>query len=159
MSDPETRSRKRMAPEEYGLETIPNDSLVNFLIKVIHWVVRVLAVLMTFVIVWGIFDILWMLYVKLKEPPVYLLNIGDIFATFGAFLAVLIAIEIFINITMYLRSDVIHVNLVLATALMAVARKVIVMDYAEHSVPYIWATGVLVLALGVTFWLVAKRRD
>ncbi len=41
-------------------------------------------------------------------------------------------IEIFINITVYLREDVIHVRLVVATALMAVARKVIVFDFLYH---------------------------
>ncbi len=41
----------------------------------------------------------------------------------------LIAIEIFLNIVLYLRDDVLHVKLVLATALMAIARKVIVLDY------------------------------
>ncbi len=45
-----------------------------------------------------------------------LMNISDILATFGAFMAVLIAIEIFINITIYLRDDVIHVKIVMATA-------------------------------------------
>lgn len=45
-------------------------------------------------------------------------------ATFGAFIAVLIAIEILVNITAYLRNDVIQVKIVIATALMAIARKV-----------------------------------
>lgn len=45
---------------------------------------------------------------------------SDILATFGAFMAVLIAIEIFINIIIYLREDVIHVKIVMATALMAI---------------------------------------
>ena len=39
----------------------------------------------------------------------YLLNINDILATFGAFMAVLIAIEIFENIVMYLRNNFIQV--------------------------------------------------
>ena len=43
-------------------------------------------------------------------------------------MAVLIAIEIFINIMVYLREDVIHVKIVLATTLMAIARKVIILD-------------------------------
>ena len=43
-------------------------------------------------------------------------------ATLGAFMAVLIAIEILINSTIYLRDDVIHVKIVMSTALMAIAR-------------------------------------
>ena len=100
-----------------------------FLHKIIRVAVKVLAVLMVAVIVWGIGDVVYVLYQRLLEPPFLLLSIGDILATFGAFLAVLIAIEIFINITLYLKTDVIPVRLVVATALMAISRKVIIFDF------------------------------
>jgi uncharacterized membrane protein (DUF373 family) len=58
-----------------------------------------------------------------------MVTISDILATFGAFMAVLIAIEILININIYLRDDLIHVKIVMTTALMAIARKVIIMDF------------------------------
>jgi uncharacterized membrane protein (DUF373 family) len=66
----------------------------------------------------------------------------------------LIAIEIFVNIVLYLREDVIHVRLVIATALMAAARKVIVFDYATTDVAYVWATGLVIVALAASYWLV-----
>jgi uncharacterized membrane protein (DUF373 family) len=112
---------------------------------------------MVLVILWGIGDVVWILYQKLNEQPIMLLNIGDILQIFGAFLAVLIAIEIFINITVYLREDVIHVKLVIATALMAVTRKVIIFDFKVISYEYIWATAAVVLALGLTYWLITKK--
>ena len=77
--------------------------------------------------------------------------------TYIAFLVVLIAIEIFLNITLYLREDVIHVRLVVATALMAIARKVIVFDFKELRFEYILATAAVVLALGVTYWLLTRQ--
>ena len=114
---------------------------------------------MVLVIIWGIGDVLYVLYMRLMEPPVYLLSISDIFATFGAFLAVLIAIEIFINITLYIRHDVLPVKLVIATALMAIARKVIIFDFKELSPMYIFATGSVVLALGITYWLISINKE
>lgn len=138
-----------------GLSEIHPDPLIRFLIRIIRGAVRVLAVLMMLVILWGIGDVLWLLYQKLLEPPMLLLNINDLFATFGAFLAVLIAIEIFVNITLYLRDDIIHVRLVIATALMAIARKVIVLDYKVIEASYVWATSAVVLALGLTYYLVS----
>jgi uncharacterized membrane protein (DUF373 family) len=86
-----------------------------------------------------------------------LLQINDILATFGAFLAVLIAIEIFINISMYISTNVIPVRLVIATVLMAIARKVIIFDFERLTPPYIYSTAAVVLALGVTYWLITKR--
>lgn len=132
------------------------DPLIRFLHRVIRWAVKGLAVLMTFVILWGIADVVYVLYNKLSSPPLFLLDLSDIFASFGAFLAVLIAIEIFINITLYLRSDVIPVKLVVATALMAIARKVIIFDFKKLDWPFIAATGIVVLALGITYWLLCK---
>ncbi|HDH11260.1 MAG TPA: hypothetical protein ENG83_03500 [Nitrospirae bacterium] len=141
------------------LSTEHKDPLIRFLHKTIRSAVKILAVLMTLVILWGIGDVVWLLYQRLREPPFMLLNISDIFATFGAFLAVLIAIELFVNITLYLRRDVIHVDLVIATALMAIARKVIVFDYEILGPSYVWATAAVVLALGITYWLITRKRN
>jgi uncharacterized membrane protein (DUF373 family) len=121
--------------------------------------VRALVMLMTLVIVWGVADVIWVLYERLREPPVMLLTISDILSTFGAFIAVMIAIEIFENLTIYLRQNVIEVELVMATALMAIARKVIVLDYKELTPEYVWATAAVVLALSVGYWLVKRQSD
>jgi uncharacterized membrane protein (DUF373 family) len=134
-----------------------DDPLIEFLHRTIRSAVKVLAVLMVFVIIWGIGDVIYVLYIKLKTPPIFLLNISDILATFGAFLAVLIAIEIFTNITLYIRNDILPVNLVVATALMAISRKVIIFDFKELTPMYILATATVVLALGVTYWLISKK--
>ena len=135
----------------------PKEPLIKILRQIIHFAVRLLAILMTIVIIWGVLDVGWVLYKKLMAPPFMILSISDILATFGAFMAVLIAIEIFINITIYLREDVLHVKVVLATALMAIARKVIVFDYKELSPQYVYASGAVVLALGITYWLLRKK--
>lgn len=79
---------------------------------------------MVFVIVMGVVDVLLLIVDKLRTPLVVFLKISDILATFGAFMAVLIAIEIFVNITIYLRDGIIYVKIVMATALMAISRKV-----------------------------------
>jgi uncharacterized membrane protein (DUF373 family) len=143
--------------EHGGFSLEQKDPLIRFLHRIIKQAVRFLAILMVFVILWGIWDVIYVLYQRLKEPPFMLLNIGDILTTFGSFLAVLIAIEIFINITLYLRDDVIHVKLVIATALMAIARKVIVFDYRELEYTYVWSTAALLLALGITYWLISRK--
>ena len=134
-----------------------NDPLIRVLARSIRYAVRILAVLMVLVIWWGVADVVYVLYSRIATHPYYLLEISDILAVFGAFMAVLIAIEIFINITSYLRANVIHIKIVLATAFMAVARKVIVLDYDEVSSDYVFATAVLVLALAVAYWLVVVK--
>lgn len=133
------------------------EPLIHWLHVVIRFCVRILAVLMTLVIMWSVVDVGWVIYQRASASPVGLLNVNDILVSFGAFMATLIAIEIFLNIVLYLREDVLHVKLVLATALMAIARKVIVLDYKTLEPEYIWATAAVILALSVGYWLVAKK--
>ena len=135
------------------------EPLVQLLRKIIHFSVRVLAILMTVVILLGVADVCLVLYQKLISEPFMMLTINDILATFGAFMAVLIAIEIFVNIIIYLRDDVIHVKIVLATALMAIARKVIIFDYDKISPDYVWATAGVTLAMAIAYWLVIYFGD
>ena len=140
---------------QYGSDPM----LINRLWRVVRFAVRVLAVIMTLVIVWGVADVCWVLYRRLIEPPILLLTISDILATFGAFLAVMIAIEIFENLTLYLREDVIHVDIVMATALMAIARKVIILDFKEMTPDYVYATASVVIAMSVGYWLVVRHKE
>ncbi|HRF44486.1 MAG TPA: phosphate-starvation-inducible PsiE family protein [Candidatus Competibacteraceae bacterium] len=133
------------------------EPLIHGLHVVIRFCVRILAVLMTLVIMWSVADVAWVLSQRVMIPPVGLLNVNDILALFGTFMATLIAIEIFLNIVLYLRDDVLHVKLVLATALMAIARKVIVLDYKVLEPEYIWATAAVIFALSIGYWLVAKK--
>lgn len=137
----------------------PKEPLIQKLRIVIRFAVRCLAALMTLVILWGVVDVGWVIYQKLLTPPFMMLTISDMLATFGAFMAVLIAIEIFINITIYLRDDILHVKIVMATALMAIARKVIILDLEKITPDYMWATAALVFAMSIGYWLVVKHTE
>lgn len=138
-------------PEEH------DDPLISFLHRIIRLAVKFLAILMVLVIIWGIGDVLYVLYQRLMAPPFLLLKINDIFETFGAFMAVLIAIEIFINIRLYLGTGALPVYLVVATALMAIARKVIVLDLDNITPEFVFGIAAVVLALGITYWLVSEK--
>lgn len=147
-------------PSSAPAPTQPPRPAEEWLLAKLRWVIRMsvlaLAVLMTVVIVLGVIDVAYVMHQKAMTPPRFVLTIPEILATFGAFMAVLIAIEIFVNIVLYLRDDVIHVKIVMATALMAVARKVIILDYDTVSPQYIYATAAAVLALSVGYALVFR---
>ena len=153
----EEKDTRHIHEPGHDLHLEHEDPTIRVLHRIIRLVVKVLAVLMVLVIVWGIGDVIFVLSQRLTHPPFFLLQINDILATFGAFLAVLIAIEIFINISMYLSSNVIPVRLVIATALMAIARKVIIFDFENITPPFIYGTAAVVLALGITYWLITKK--
>jgi uncharacterized membrane protein (DUF373 family) len=147
-------------PDPTGHQHGPEMGFIRWLKKYpIQWSVRGLSVLMAGVIILGVVDVAWVLYQRLLQDPVGLLTIEDMLATFGAFMAVLIAIEIFENITIYLREDVIHVKIVMATALMAIARKIIILDVSkpENTPMMVFALAAVVIAMSVGYYLVVVK--
>lgn len=132
------------------------DPLIRFLHRVIRFAIQILAILMVLVILWGVTDVVYVIYQKLMTPPMFILDVGDIFQIFGAFMVVLIAVEIFTNIRLYLGSDELPIRLVIATALMAIARKVIILDLTEIDANYVFGIAAVVMALGLTYWLLSK---
>jgi uncharacterized membrane protein (DUF373 family) len=155
--DVDSKSSKDQLMRHDEIPADSDDPLLNVLHKSIRFGVRVLAILMVLVIYWSIVDVVYVIYERLQTPPYMLMDVEDILQVFGAFMAVLIAIEIFINIRLYLGSNVIPVQLVIATALMAIARKVIVLDLTLVSAEQIVGIGITALALGICYWLVRLK--
>ena len=133
-----------------------HDPLIRNLHRVVRITVKVLAVLMVLLIIAAVLDVVYVFYQSVMSPPVLFLTVSEIFQLFGTFMVVLIAIEIFINIRLYLGTNVMPVQLVIATALMAIARKVIVLDLTQTPAMYVFGIAAVVLGLGVTYWLVGR---
>ncbi len=77
-----------------------------------------------------------------------------LFELFGLFLNVLIALEILENITAYLRKHVLQVELVIVTSLIAVSRKIIILDLEKKSSSDLIAMAVAVFSLSVGYAIV-----
>ena len=81
----------------------------------------------------------------------------DLIKVLGDLLTVLIALEVLQNITSYLRRHVVQIELVLVTALTAVARKVIVLPSgAEDKPQLLFGLGIAVVSLAAAYWLVKR---
>ncbi|PSN19749.1 hypothetical protein C7271_05760 [filamentous cyanobacterium CCP5] len=73
---------------------------------------------------------------------------------FGLFLSVLIALEILENITAYIRKHVVQVELVIATALTAVGRKIIILDLEKVSGVSLIGLAIAIFSLAISYWIV-----
>lgn len=130
--------------------------LINFFQKIILWSVKILAFFMMLVILWSVADVVFLMIMKAQEPYLLITDMDEVLTIFGAFLVVLIAIEIFLNIILYLKKDMSHLKLVIATALMAIARKVIILDYDQIREWHMVGMGILILALGLAYWFISR---
>ncbi len=79
---------------------------------------------------------------------------STLFELFGLFLNVLIALEILENITAYLRKHVIQVELVIVTSLIAVSRKIIILDLEKKGSNDLIALAIAVLSLSIGYFIV-----
>ena len=81
---------------------------------------------------------------------------AEMMQVLGLFLSVLIALELIETVEVYFRSHSIHVEIVVLVAIIALARKVIILDLSKYTAITLFALGFLILVLGVTFFLVKR---
>ncbi len=122
-------------------------------------VAKLLAVMLFLVLVVAALKFCVELLFQLVDPAVRWEGEGLI-AVLGDLLNLLIAIEVLQNITSYLRRHVVQIELVLLTAITAVARKVIVLPpNAENKPMLVVGLGVAVLCLAAAFWMVRQVNE
>jgi uncharacterized membrane protein (DUF373 family) len=127
-------------------------------LKVIEgWVSKLLSIGMVLVTLTAIFQLGYSLIETLTTTIIK--HDSDnfnaqLFQLFGLFLNVLIALEILENITAYLKKHVIQVELVLITSLIAVSRKIIILDLEKKDSNDLIALGIAVFALSISYVMI-----
>lgn len=131
---------------------------MTFMHKMIGYCVKFLAILMIILIFFSLIDVAYVFYEKIiHATPMGLLGIDSILSILGSIMIVLICIEIFNNIVFYFKDDKSHVKLVIATAMIAVSRKIIILDYNATEPASIYATAAAIIATAIAYWLVAYK--
>ena len=117
-------------------------------------IVMVLLGLMMLAVFASTVELAVILFQQLMNPPVFLLSIKEMLEVFGFFMMVLIGLELLESIKTYLQEDRVHAEVVLLVALVAVSRKVIILDYKELAPEMLYGMSALIVALGAGFFLV-----
>ncbi|PSB27007.1 phosphate-starvation-inducible PsiE family protein [Stenomitos frigidus] len=116
---------------------------------------KLLSIAMVFVILIAVYDLADYLITDVIREPHGRFN-TTLFTVFGLFLNVLIALEILENITAYLKKHVIQVELVIVTSLVAVSRKIIILDLEKTTGLDLIALAAATLSLSISYWLVRE---
>ena len=118
----------------------------------------ILTGMMAVVLVLATAELGYILIIDIFRPPFFILEIDELLEIFGLFLLVLIGIELLDTMKAYMVEKVVHVEIAFAVALIAVARKVIVLDVAKYPSLTLMAIGVIIIALSIGYYLI-KRID
>jgi uncharacterized membrane protein (DUF373 family) len=135
------------------IDTTKDEQFMHLIEKVEVIVSKVLSLFMVLVILVAIWDLGVFLLRELFTAPYGKFN-SILFKVFGLFLNILIALEILENITAYLRKHVVQVELVIVTSLIAVARKIIILDLEKVSGIDIIGLGIAILALSISYLII-----
>lgn len=132
-----------------------NDEEFLGFIKVIESLVsKVLSLAMVAVILVSVADLIVYLWqdLFLQQPVGFFTT--TVIKIFGFFLNILIALELLENITAYLKNHVVQVELVIITSLIAVARKIIILDLKEVTGIQLIGLAIAILALSISYLIV-----
>ncbi|GBE03955.1 MAG TPA: phosphate-starvation-inducible E-like protein [Nitrospirae bacterium] len=131
--------------------------MLEYLKKFERIIITSLIAMMTLVVLLATVELGWIIIKDIITPPVFLLDIAELLDIFGLFLLVLIGIELLEMIKVYLEKNVFHVEVVFMVAMIAVGRKVVILDVKE--LPSLTLIGIasIILALSLGYYLI--RRD
>ncbi len=119
-------------------------------------IVVALLVLMMLAVVASTVELVIIFYQELAKPPVFLLNLEEMLEVFGFFLMVLIGLELLESIKAYLEEDRVHAEVVFLVAIVAVSRKIIILNYKEITPEMLYGMSAVIVAMGIGYFLVRR---
>lgn len=132
--------------------------MLQYLEKFEGIITRTLLVLMAGVVLLATVELAWILVQDAFTPPVFLLEIQELLELFGLFLLVLVGIELMHSVKTYIVRREFHLETVVAVAIVAVARKIIVLEPKELPEETLLGIAALVLALALAHYVIRRSR-
>ena len=131
--------------------------LLSFYQRFEHIIVLVLTALIAVIVVVAVWNLsLKILFGLVLSGSLDPSDYATFQAVFGMIFTVIIALEFKKSLLVIAerRENVVQIRSVVMIALLAICRKVIILDLRETDAPQIFALAAAILALGVVYWLI-----
>jgi len=134
--------------------------IITSIEKIEKGIYAALMVMLVIVLITAMIDLAMLLFSALLTTSPILMESYEMINVLGAFLLVLIGVELLDTIKAYFRENTIHVEIVILLAVIAVARKVILMDPSNmNGFEYgfeMMSIGVIIVGLTAGYYLIKK---
>ncbi len=134
--------------------------------KIFRWIERLviysLLVFMALVIIVATVELGLIIFselVTLSKGKGVIFDINNLVKIFGVFLNVLIGLELFETVKLYLKESILHGEVILMVGLIAISRKVIVLDYSNENPIMIIAIALLIVSISIGYYFVRKNNQ
>ncbi len=122
-----------------------------------HAIIRSLIYMMAVIIFISTIELGYLLVKDISSAPLFFFEIDQLLELFGFFLLILIGIELLETIKAYLQDKVVHSEIVLEVALIAIARKVIILDFKDYDGIVILGIAALIVTISFSYYLVRRK--
>jgi len=120
------------------------------------YIIYALIIMMFGLLILTTIELGYYLVKSIIESDHLLVNLDQLMDLFGIFMLVLIGIELLDTIKVYLKENVVHVEVVVLVAIIAIARKVVVLKIEDIDGFTIIGIGFVIVALAVAYYLIKK---
>lgn len=125
-----------------------------------RFLIQVLMIMMAVVLLLATIDLGWTIIKDLTQPLSLVISVDQLLELFGLFMLVIIGIELLETIMKtYLTQDIPHYEVVLSVAIIAIARKVIILDVKQTSGLSLIGIAAIILALTVGYYFMKNARS
>ena len=121
-------------------------------------IIIALIALMVLVVLISTIELFALIVKEIYAAPRYWLGIDQLFDIFGFVLVLLIGLELLETIKAYLSENVVHSEIVLEVALIAIARKVIILEVKEYEPLTVIGIALLIFSISAAYFFIKKCR-
>jgi uncharacterized membrane protein (DUF373 family) len=134
--------------------------MFRILKKYEKFMIQLLMVLMSIVLGLATIDLCWFIIKDIIQPPLLILSVEQLLDIFGLFMLVVIGIELLETLMKtYITQGQPHYEVVLSVAIIAIGRKVIILDLKEVDSASLIGIAAIILALTVGYFLMKKSQS
>ena len=110
--------------------------------------------MLAIVVLLATIDLGWIIVKDVMTPPVLLLEVDELLELFGAFLLVMIGVELLDTVKIYITKKTIHVEVVLLVGIIAISRKVVILEPKTMEPLTLIGIAAIIFALTVGYYFV-----
>ena len=134
--------------------------MFTLLKKYEKFTIQALMVMMAIVLGLATLDLGWLIMKDIITPPLFLLDVNELLDIFGLFMLVVIGIELLETIMKtYITQGQPHYEVVLSVAIIAISRKVIILDLKEVDSLSLIGIASIIVALTVGYFLMKRSQS
>ena len=113
-----------------------------------------LLAMLALVVLLATVDLGWIILKDMLTPPMFLLDVDELLELFGAFLLVMIGLELLDTVKIYITQKTIHVEVVLLVGIIAIARKVVILEPKGMDALTLIGIAAIIFSLTVGYYFV-----